>query len=641
MRAAIYSRVSHEEQVEGWSLDAQHELCMALVQQRNWSIAPQHIHNEPGRSAKTDARPAFQRMMRQAQAKQFDYIIVHKLDRFSRSLSDVVKNVALLKQAGVGLVSVSEPWVDTTTPQGEFMLHLFALLAQWDNQNRARETAKGKAARARAGFWNGTLAFGYTTLKFLKRELLAFGEQFEKGGIDQEAYIRHTRLIEDYMERWTHMTEGDAIPHLKNRYGVILAYEMYSIGNVSDRDVAVGLNEEGYRTTGNWGEKPFENDTVRPMLQNRFYLGETQYKGEWLPGRHEALISEELFQKCQEARARRRSRTPRKKSNRRVYPLSRLALCAECEQPLRGQPNWQDRRYYRAPKRADKACSGRMIPALEAEQAVLEYLAQIRLPADWRERVLAMSQAKRGDSESYETKKTRLENRLERLKTLYKLGDIEQAEYIADRADIHNKLEALKPSQVPEMEDAAAALEQIGSLLRQAKPEELEVLFHSMLTTVYLHHDYPGYVVGIEPKPFLQELMDIAMLPTWKPPQGTGSSGSEEDDPEPDPDGGGHGSKGHQNHEQLVPTGNSGIMAHVDAGEDHRVAVTDTIPVAPAPGTGDHMVARYCLYCFLNTAVDGVDEQGIGIEHNAVIGIQRDPYHHIIVNKHAINQPAE
>jgi hypothetical protein len=350
------------------------------------------------------------------------------------------------------------------------------------------------------------------------------------------------------MERWTHMTEGDAIPHLKNKYGVILAYEMYSIGNVSDHDVAVCLNEEGYRTTGNWGGKPFENDTVRPMLQNRFYLGETQYKGDWLRGRHEALISEELFQKCQEARAKRRSRTPRKKSNKRVYPLSRLALCAQCEQPLRGQPNWQDRRYYRAPKRADRPCSGRMIPALEAEQAVLEYLAQIRLPDDWRERVLAISQAKRGDTESYETRKTRLENRLERLKTLYKLGDIEQDEYITERADIHNKLEALKPSQVPEMEEAATALEQIGALLKRANPEELDILFHSMLTTVYLHDDYPGYVVGIEPKPFLKDLMDISMLPTWKPPQGVGLATDGDDDaPEPDPDGNGHGSNRRKN----------------------------------------------------------------------------------------------
>ena len=85
-----------------------------------------------------------------------------------------------------------------------------------------------------------------------------------------------------------------------------------------------------------------------------------------------------------------------------------------------------------------------MIPALEAEQAVLEYLAQIRLPTDWRERVLELSQAKRGDTESYETKKTRLENRLERLRTLYKLGDIEKDEYITERADIHKQAGSLE-----------------------------------------------------------------------------------------------------------------------------------------------------------------------------------------------------
>ena len=393
------------------------------------------------------------------------------------------------------------------------------------------------------------------------------------------------------------MTEGDAIPHPRNKHGVILAYETYSLGNVSDRDVAVCLNEEGYRTTGNWGGQPFENDTVRPMLQNRFYLGETQYKGEWLPGRHEAIISEELFQKCQEVRARRRSRTPRQKSNKRVYPLSRLALCAECEQPLRGQPNWQNRRYYRAPRRADKVCSGRMIPAVEAEQAVLEYLAQIRLPVDWRERVLALSQAKQGDTESYETKRTRLENRLERLKTLYKLGDIEQDEYVMERADIHNKLEALKPAQVPEMEAAAAALEEIGGLLRQARPEELEVLFHSMLTTVYLHPEYPGYVVGIEPKPFLKELMDISMLPTWTPPQGAEAlSDHDDDDPEPDPDGCGnrHGRK--QNRGVLVSNRNPGIITNVDAGEDDQMAVAYGTPVTPALENPARLSGIFVLY---------------------------------------------
>jgi site-specific DNA recombinase len=69
-------------------------------------------------------------MLREAERQRFDIILVHKLDRFSRSLPDVVSNVARLKRVGVGLVSVSESWIDTTTPMGEILLYLCALLAQ-------------------------------------------------------------------------------------------------------------------------------------------------------------------------------------------------------------------------------------------------------------------------------------------------------------------------------------------------------------------------------------------------------------------------------------------------------------------------------------------------------------------------------
>ena len=175
MRAAIYIRVSSDEQVDNWSLDAQSQQCLALAQARGWSVA--RIYDEPGLSAKTDQRPAFQQLLNHAEARLFDVIIVHKLDRFSRSLVDVVKHVTRLKQVNVGLVSVSEAWLDTTA-QGEFLLYLTALLAQWDNQNRARETAKGKEARARAGCWNGTLSFGYVTPKRLRGEL---AQQLERG----------------------------------------------------------------------------------------------------------------------------------------------------------------------------------------------------------------------------------------------------------------------------------------------------------------------------------------------------------------------------------------------------------------------------------------------------------------------------
>src|SRR5258708_19572586 len=104
MRSAVYTRVSSEEGVLGWSLEAQRWQCLALVETRGWQLV--RIYEEPGRSAKTDLRPVFQRLMRDAELQRFDVIVVHKLDRFSRNLLDVVKNVGRLKKPAVGLVSV-------------------------------------------------------------------------------------------------------------------------------------------------------------------------------------------------------------------------------------------------------------------------------------------------------------------------------------------------------------------------------------------------------------------------------------------------------------------------------------------------------------------------------------------------------
>lgn len=229
--AAIYIRVSTEEQTEGWSLEAQRCLCQALAQSRGWSVYK--IYEEPGQSAKTDRRPAFQRMMWDAEWQRFDVILVHKLDRFSRSLPDVVSNVARLKRAGVGLVSVSESWIDTTTPMGEIMLYLCALLAQWDNENRARETAKGKAARARNGLWNGSLSFGYTTLRELKQERLWLEKEHEDGRLDGTAYRLAVERIEAYIAQYPGVDERTAIPDPVHAAAVEMLYCLYALGTFS------------------------------------------------------------------------------------------------------------------------------------------------------------------------------------------------------------------------------------------------------------------------------------------------------------------------------------------------------------------------------------------------------------------------
>lgn len=573
MRAAIYTRVSTEEQTEGWSLDAQKDECVSLLQRRGWQyIEPDYL--EPGRSAKTDLRPVFQRMMRDAELRRFDVIVVHKLDRFSRSLADVVKNVARLKEAKVGLVSVAEPWLDTTTPQGEFMLYLFALLAQWDNQNRARESAKGKAARARAGYWNGSLSFGYVSIKQLKNQIWKLGEQFESGLLPQFLYSEQVEQLERYLDQWSDCTDADAVPHPKNAEGVRLAFSLYAHGNISDHGIAIALNEAGYRTTGNWGERLFEGDTVRPMLKNPFYLGKVQYQGEWIEGRHPALIPESLFEQCQAIRAQRRGRTVRAKSTKRVYPLSGLVVCTRCQKPMRGQPNWQDRRYYRDPRRSNHTCTQLQIQAEKAEQAVIQYLSAIRLPQDWRERILSQGLTSE-ERNALEAKRQRLENQLERSKKLYLMGDMGEAEYLQARTDLTAKLAATRPVEDPDLESAALMLENIGQLLEQATPNELEDIFHALLTTVYLDSGRRGPVVAIEPKPFLKVLMDVSQLPERPDP----------DDPTSGSDGGGHFSYFQDSFErsQMVAGPKSDTIGFDVGIEVEMMAESNREPVASDP----------------------------------------------------------
>ncbi|HIQ01296.1 MAG TPA: recombinase family protein, partial [Anaerolineales bacterium] len=128
MRAAIYSRVSSAElQLDGFSLDAQRAACERLAQERGWEVMA--IYTDPGVSARATQRPQFQQMVEDARAGRFDVIIVHKLDRFSRSVVDVLMTLRE-EELGVTLVSATESF-DFTTPTGRAMLTVMAAFAQW------------------------------------------------------------------------------------------------------------------------------------------------------------------------------------------------------------------------------------------------------------------------------------------------------------------------------------------------------------------------------------------------------------------------------------------------------------------------------------------------------------------------------
>ena len=124
MRAAIYARVSSEEQVDGYSLDAQLRACRLYAEELEWTVTNEFV--EEGRSGRTDdinKRPQFKQMMDDAELGAFEVIVVHKLDRFSRNRRIAFEYFDKLSNWGLGFVSISEN-MDFSTAWGGIALTL-------------------------------------------------------------------------------------------------------------------------------------------------------------------------------------------------------------------------------------------------------------------------------------------------------------------------------------------------------------------------------------------------------------------------------------------------------------------------------------------------------------------------------------
>jgi DNA invertase Pin-like site-specific DNA recombinase len=160
MRPAGYVRVSRAEQIEGYSLDAQVRAIEAFCAARGWGSPA--IYTEGGRSAYSEVtakRPQFAAMLDAAVAGQHDTIVVHKLDRFARSLITTLRELKRLDGAGVAFASVSEQ-IDFTTPIGKVLLAMLAAFAEYFSANLSAEVKKGLREKEARGLHIGPVPWG-------------------------------------------------------------------------------------------------------------------------------------------------------------------------------------------------------------------------------------------------------------------------------------------------------------------------------------------------------------------------------------------------------------------------------------------------------------------------------------------------
>lgn len=161
--AAIYTRVSTREQaLEGYSLDAQERLLVEYCQSRKYKIYK--IYSDEGISAKDiKHRPGMLSLLLDAKEKKFDLIIVWKLTRFSRSLSDLTVTCEMLDKLGICLVSYSEAF-DSATPAGRMVRSMLGTVAQFEREVVGENVSMAMLERAKQGKRTCSEILGYDPL---------------------------------------------------------------------------------------------------------------------------------------------------------------------------------------------------------------------------------------------------------------------------------------------------------------------------------------------------------------------------------------------------------------------------------------------------------------------------------------------
>jgi len=141
LRVGLYARVSTNDQQ---TLAMQNRAMREYAVRRGWSIALQVRDVNSG----ADRREAREKLIEAARRREIDVVLVWRLDRWGRSVTDLLATLQELEHLGVGFVSLTEA-LDLTTPAGRAMAGLLAIFAEFEREV-LRERTRAGLAHARA-----------------------------------------------------------------------------------------------------------------------------------------------------------------------------------------------------------------------------------------------------------------------------------------------------------------------------------------------------------------------------------------------------------------------------------------------------------------------------------------------------------
>jgi putative DNA-invertase from lambdoid prophage Rac len=178
MRAGLYARVStHDQQTLGLQIES----MSAYIKDRGWELA--RPIKDVGSGAKD--RPGRESLLQAARRREVDVIVVWRLDRWGRSVADLMMTLRELTDLGVGFVSLTEA-LDLTTPTGRAMAGLLAVFAEFEREILRERVRAGIAQDRKDGRPHGrprTASLKAGEVLRLKKEQVSHSEIARRLGI--------------------------------------------------------------------------------------------------------------------------------------------------------------------------------------------------------------------------------------------------------------------------------------------------------------------------------------------------------------------------------------------------------------------------------------------------------------------------
>lgn len=510
--AVGYVRYSSEMQ-DPTTVTTQKRCIMEFAEKKGWKVV--HWYEEPEESAKyeeIEKRPIFAQLLKDV-GKQSQIILCHMNDRWSRNVVVAYTSLTQLRKQRVWWATADGLWDIDKVQQDGFDV-AFAVDTQMNAsyvRKLSKRTIDGKEDRARDGYHNGNVPFGY------------LDPEYPKAPDGASSTWRPPRMA--------------ARPDPVNFLALVRIGELAAQG-WSDRAIADEL--EGYiSSTARFGERLLTKDTIaairRSWFPREFAPGSGHGtidtpSGELVEGKHQAAWPYELWQRMVEVKAG-QYRHPTRDAQRRPHEFSRIIVCAACRRPLRiilpmGISYYNDTSIVR---KLDCA-----IPeSLSVRESTVIYqfgdlLRSVKLPEAWRVTIakICSYHPQVGDDQSIRVKERRsaLEAEQQRLVTLFTKGYITEDDLDKKMETIRSELFSLPiPIEQSPEEPVQAAISTGETLMAMAghwsevTSEERRDMVWSLLTVEGLIYDLEQQIIiGLLPRTNVLHVLALGLESTGR-----------------------------------------------------------------------------------------------------------------------------